>query len=77
MRVFSPYLVLGFVSLQLVTGKTVVLPGIATGYIGTESLFDSETVQKLMENINNGMKLEEIHPHWWVTELLTIKSTGE
>ena len=41
--------VLGYDPLRLVTGKSVVLPGIVTGNEATESLFDSEFIQRIME----------------------------
>ena len=40
---------LGYTPLQLVTGKAVTLPGLTTGNIATESLTDSEAVQRTME----------------------------
>ena len=40
---------LGYTPLQLVTGKAVTLPGLTIGNIGTESLTDSEAVQRTME----------------------------
>ena len=40
---------LGYTPLQLVTGKAVTLPGLTTGNKATESLTDSEAVQKTME----------------------------
>lgn len=41
--------VLGFVPLQLVTGKIVVLPGISNAYMATDSLYDDEIVGKIVE----------------------------
>ena len=41
--------VLGYEPMRLVTGKSVNLPGIAVGSDATESLFDSEAIQKIME----------------------------
>ena len=41
--------VLGYSPLQLVTGKSIVFPGLTTGNKATESLYDDETVQKIME----------------------------
>ena len=43
---------LGYSPLQLVTGKSVTLPGLTTGYTGTESMTDCEAVQRTMENLN-------------------------
>ena len=40
---------LGYTTLQLVTGKAVTLPSLTTGNIATESLTDSEAVQRTME----------------------------
>ena len=40
---------LGFTPLQLVTGKNIVFPGISTGDIQTESLYDDEMVRNIME----------------------------
>ena len=41
--------VLGFQPLQLVTGKSVMLPGLTTGNLATESLYDDEIVRNIME----------------------------
>ena len=38
--------------LQLVTGKSVTLPGLTTGNVSTESMTDCEAVQRTMENLN-------------------------
>ena len=43
---------LGYSPLQLVTGKAVSLPGITTGNLATESMTDSEAVQRTMELLN-------------------------
>ena len=43
---------LGYFPLQLVTIKSVTLPGLTTGNIGTESMPDCEAVQRTMENLN-------------------------
>ena len=40
---------LGFTPLQLVTGKNVMFPGVSSGNIVTESLYDDEGVKKIME----------------------------
>ena len=42
---------LGFSPLQLVTGKAVTLPGLTTGNVATESMTESEAVQRTMENL--------------------------
>ena len=41
--------ILGYEPMRLVTGKSVIFPGISTGNLATESLFDSEAVSKIME----------------------------
>ena len=43
---------LGYSPLQLVTGKSIVLPGLTTGNIATDSLYDDEALKK-----NNGATL--------------------
>ena len=43
---------LGYSPLQLVTGKAVSLPGLTTGNLATESMTDSEAVQRTMELLN-------------------------
>ena len=43
---------LGYTPLQLVTGKSVTLPGITTGNTGTESMTDSEAVQRMIERLS-------------------------
>ena len=40
---------LGYEPMRLVTGKSVIFPGISVGNLATESLFDSEAVSKVME----------------------------
>ena len=40
---------LGYTPLQLVTGKAVTLPGLTTENEATESMTDSEAVQRTME----------------------------
>ena len=37
--------------MQLVTGKAVTIPGLTTGNVATESMSDSEAVQRTMENL--------------------------
>ena len=39
----------GYSPLQLVTGKSIVLPGLGNGNIVTESEYDDEAVRKIME----------------------------
>ena len=41
--------VLGYDPMSLVTGKSVTFPGISSGNVATESLFDSDAVKKIME----------------------------
>ena len=41
--------VLGFEPMRLVTGKSVMFPGISVGNVATESLFDNEAIAKIME----------------------------
>ena len=41
--------ILGYEPMRLVTGKSVNLPGITTGNDATDSMFDSEAIQKIME----------------------------
>ena len=43
---------LGYSPLQLVTGKSVSLPGLTTGNMGTESMTDFMAFQRTMENLN-------------------------
>ena len=49
-------IVLGYTPLQLMTGKSVVLPGLVTGNLATESLYYDETVRKIMERHLEEMK---------------------
>ena len=41
--------ILGYSPLQLMTGKSITFPGLTTGDTATESLYDDETVRKIME----------------------------
>ena len=41
--------VLGYSPLQLVTGKSIVLPGLTNGNVVTDSEYDDEAVRKIME----------------------------
>ena len=43
---------LGFSPLQLVTGKAVTLPGLTTGNVATESMTESEAVQRTVESLS-------------------------
>ena len=43
---------LEYTPLQLVTGKAVSLPGLTTGNVVTESMTDSEAVQRTLELLN-------------------------
>ena len=38
-----------YFSLQLVTGKCIVLPGLTNGSVATDSMYDDETVGRIME----------------------------
>ena len=40
-----------FSPLKLVTGKAVTLPGLTTGKMASESMTDSDVVQKTMERL--------------------------
>ena len=42
---------LGYSPLQLVTGQAVMIPGLTTGNVATESMMDSEAVSRTMENL--------------------------
>ena len=48
--------VLGYEPMRLVTGKSVNIPGVTVGNDATESLFDSEAVQKIMERHHEFIK---------------------
>merc|ERR1712030_98948 len=41
--------VLGYSPLQLMTGKSIMFPGLTTRDTATDSLYDNETVRKIME----------------------------
>ena len=41
----------GYSPLQLVTGQAVIVPGLTTGNVATESMMDSEAVKRTMENL--------------------------
>ena len=40
---------LGYCPLQLITGKSIILPGLTSGNLATESLYDDEAVRRIME----------------------------
>jgi hypothetical protein len=42
--------VLGYSPMSLVTGQSVVYPGVTTGNIATESVFTSDSIKAIMEN---------------------------
>ena len=42
--------VLGFQPLQLVTGKSVMIPGLTMGDMATDSLYDDEMIRNIMEH---------------------------
>merc|ERR1712074_249508 len=46
----------GYSPLQLVTGKSIVLPGLSNGNTTTESLYDDETVRTIMERHHQILK---------------------
>ena len=41
--------VLGFQPLQLVTGKSVIIPGLTMGNMVTDSVYDDEMIRNIME----------------------------
>ena len=48
--------VLGFQLLQLVTGKSVMIPGLTMGDMVTDSLYDDEMIRNIMERHYTMMK---------------------
>ena len=48
--------VLGYCPLQLVMGKSITLPGLTSGNLATESLYDDEAVRQIMERHHEIMK---------------------
>ena len=48
--------VLGYTPLQRMTGKSVVLPGLVTGNLAMESMYDDEAVRMIMERHSEMMK---------------------
>ena len=49
-------IVLRFTPLQLVIGKSIVLPGLNNGNVVTDSEYDDEAVRKIMERHYEMMK---------------------
>ena len=49
-------IVLGFSPLQLVTGKSIVLPGLNNSNVATDSEYDDEAIRKMMEQHYGMMK---------------------
>ena len=47
---------LGYCPLQLVTGKSIILPGRTSGNLATESLYDDEAVKRIMERHHETIK---------------------
>ena len=54
---------LGYEPMRLVTGKSVNIPGITVGNVATDSLFDSEAVQKIMERHHDFIKKFREHEY--------------
>ena len=48
--------VLGYDPMSLVTGKSVVIPGVSDGNVATDSVFDSEAIKLIMERHMEIMK---------------------
>merc|ERR1712237_117435 len=46
----------GYSPLQLVTGKSIVLPGLSNGNLATESLYDDEAIRRIMERHHEVLK---------------------
>ena len=68
---------LGFTPLQLVTGKNVTFPGVSSGNIVTESLYDDEGVKKIMERhgyINKKYREQEFS--WKLKTALNARLKG-
>ena len=60
---------LGYSPLQLVTGKAVTLPGLTTGNVATESMSDSEVVQRTLENLTKIVaEFHEANMRWKLKE---------
>ena len=65
--------VLGFTPLQLVTGKSVVMPGLVNGDVATDFLYDDEQVRKIMERHYEMMK--EFREQEFTRKLKRTKNT--
>merc|ERR1712148_152232 len=46
----------GYSPLQLVTGKSIMLPGLSNGNLATESLYDDEAIRRIMERHHEILK---------------------
>merc|ERR1712237_194532 len=46
----------GYSPLQLVTGKSIMLPGLSNGNLATESLYDDEAIRRIMERHHEVLK---------------------
>merc|ERR1712030_120805 len=46
----------GYSPLELVTGKSIVLPGLSNGNLATESLYDDEAIRRIMERHHEVLK---------------------
>ena len=64
---------LGFTPLQLVTGKSVVMPGLVNGDVAADSLYDDEQVRKIMERHYEMMK--EFREQEFTRKLKRAKNT--
>ena len=65
--------VLGYSPLQLVTEKSITLPGVTSGNLATESLYDDEAVRQIMVRHNKIMK--EFREAEFVKKLERAKKT--
>ena len=65
--------VLGFTPLQLVTGKSVVMPGLVNGDVATDSLYDDEQVRKISEGHYEMMK--DFREQEFTRKLKRVKNT--
>ena len=64
---------LGYSPLQLVTGKAVTLPGLTICNIATESMSDSEVVQRTLENLTKIVaEFREADMRWKLKECQEI-----
>ena len=64
---------LGFTPLQLVTGRSVVMPGLVNGDVATDSLYDDEQLRKIMERHYEMMK--EFREQEFTRKLKRVKNT--